>query len=152
MELKRDQIIKALECCASEEYVCAQCPIDEKIKDDCECGKLVAKNALSLIKELTAENKLLNVELGNANSEILRLIDREKELTVENERLHASCTEFTQNLHECKADTVRKMHSELYEEFLKVARCQKSGEPNMTSQEVLAILKRKSIEMEEGKI
>ena len=60
--MEREQIIKALECCASEEYVCAQCPIDEKIKDDCECGKLVVKNALSLIKELTEENERLRAE------------------------------------------------------------------------------------------
>ena len=38
-----------------------------------------------------------------------------KELTEENERLHASCTELTQNLHECKADTVKEMHSMLCE-------------------------------------
>ena len=59
MELNSDQIVKALECCASDEYICNQCPIDEKIKDDCECGKVVARNALALIKELTEENAKL---------------------------------------------------------------------------------------------
>ena len=57
--MEHKDIIKALECCASEEYICTQCPIDEKIKDDCECGKVVARNALALIKELTEENERL---------------------------------------------------------------------------------------------
>ena len=64
MELNREQILKSLECCASEEYICTQCPIDEKIKDDCECGKVVARNALALIKELTEENERLHEHLA----------------------------------------------------------------------------------------
>ena len=39
-----------------------------------------------------------------------------------------------------RADTVRKMQERLYEEFLKVANCQKADEPNMKSQEVFRIL------------
>lgn len=65
MELNREQTIKALHCCSSEEYLCEQCPIDKKTKDACECGKVAARNALALIKELTEElaeaNKLLNM-------------------------------------------------------------------------------------------
>ena len=125
--MEREQIIKALECCGEYNHgtTCKNCPyMYIELADNEICSNRMAQDALSLIKKLTEEN----------------------------ERLHASCTELTQNLHECKADTVRKMHSELYEEFLKVARCQKSGEPNMTSQEVLAILKRKSKEMEEENV
>lgn len=39
------------------------------------------------------------------------------ELTEENDRLHASCTELTQNLHECKADTVQNYREKLHREF-----------------------------------
>lgn len=44
-----------------------------------------------------------------------------KKLTKENENLHASCTVLTQNLHACKADTVRKMQNEIE------TRCIKGG-------------------------
>ena len=81
MELNAEQIKKALTMCW--DTTCTDC----EFNDNCEGHWQVLENALSLINELTAENKLLNVELGNASSEILRLIDREKELTEENERL-----------------------------------------------------------------
>lgn len=42
-------------------------------------------------------------------------------LIEENKTLHASCTELTRNLHECKTDTVRKMQAEIE------ARCIKGG-------------------------
>lgn len=48
------------------------------------------------------------------------------------------------------ADTVKKMQSKLYEEFLKVARCQREGEPNMRSQEVFPILDQIAKEILEG--
>jgi hypothetical protein len=50
-----------------------------------------------------------------------------------------------------KADTVRKMKHELYEEFLKVANCQKAGEPNMRIQDVFYILDQKEKELLEEK-
>ena len=92
--MEREQIIKALECCASEECVCAQCPIDEKIKDDCECGKLVAKNALYLIKELTVE---LDAMRGAANSYKMH----NERLTEENERLRAEREAAVHDLRDC---------------------------------------------------
>jgi hypothetical protein len=70
MELNKEQIIKALECCASEKYICEQCPIEQKIKDDCECGEVVARNALALIKELTEENERLRAEKEAENKEL----------------------------------------------------------------------------------
>lgn len=57
MELSQEQIIKALECCASPEYKCEECPIDQNKKDDCKCAEFLAQNALALIKELTQECK-----------------------------------------------------------------------------------------------
>lgn len=81
--LNAEQIIKALECCASEEYICTQCPIDEKIKDDCECGKVVARNALALItsqeqrvKELETESERLKARTVEALTEFAESVKR----------------------------------------------------------------------------
>ena len=60
MELNREQIIKALECC-NEEHTCNECPYC----DNCYNGKVV-ENALSLIKELTEENERLRVASDKA--------------------------------------------------------------------------------------
>ena len=91
MELNIEQIIKALECCmTTSQSDCSDCGYRGTTRSTfLTCTNCLISDALSLIKELTVENKLLNVELGNASSEILRLIDREKELTEENERLRA---------------------------------------------------------------
>ena len=89
MEYNREQIIKALECCASEEYICTQCPIDEKIKDDCECGKVVARNALALIKELTQANEQLSESYDHLEKTKDELLTERSRLTEENERLRA---------------------------------------------------------------
>lgn len=54
MELNREQIIKALECCLEENY-CATCPAIDY------CGGVdnLTEKALSLINELTEENERL---------------------------------------------------------------------------------------------
>ena len=59
MELNREQIIKALECCVKVEgfrdiEICRNCPLH-----DTQCAILLPQNALSLIKELTEENERL---------------------------------------------------------------------------------------------
>lgn len=51
-ELNREQIIKALECCGTENKCCSVCPL---AKDYSPCSKTMAENALSLIEELTVE-------------------------------------------------------------------------------------------------
>ena len=132
MELNAEQIKKALECCASEKYICTQCPIDEKIKDDCECGNVVARNALALInsqeqriKELTEE---FEKERTWADSLIDNLRDDIRELAEENERLQKHNAVLIEDNHilssECipmaKADTVRKMQERLMEAPIKV--------------------------------
>ena len=62
-ELKPEEVMKALECCASLKYLCEQCPIDQKKKDDCICGQFLAKNALTLLREKDAEIERLRMEL-----------------------------------------------------------------------------------------
>lgn len=100
--LNAEQVKRGLECCANnDECVGEACPYYTT-----GCEKNMPKDALALI-----------------NSQEQRI----KELTEENERLHASCTELTQcctkleTLYkiECrrvdtvKADTVRKMQERL---------------------------------------
>lgn len=109
------------------------------------------------------ENRLKECENGYSGTLALERA-KIKELTEENERLRAEVRKLNivaentdaalyafQHFFDIRADTVREMRSILYEEFLKVARCQKSGEPNMKSQEVFAILDRIAKEMLEGK-
>lgn len=83
MELNRDQIVKALECCVN--HMCNECPLRDGRCANGEMGRL----ALAIIKELTEEN----------------------------ERLHASCTELEQKCASVKSDTVRKMQERLTLEF-----------------------------------
>lgn len=53
--MNKEQIIKALECCAGADVTaCTQCPIDEVMKDDCKCFSVLAGDALALINDLTA--------------------------------------------------------------------------------------------------
>ena len=89
--MKRDEIIKTLECCASSDGVSAcesGCPLWEK--DPCPC--------------IDDPNAVLNYTLS--------LI---KELTEDNENLYRSCTNLIQTIKDVQADTVRKMHSMLCE-------------------------------------
>ena len=84
---------KALECCGGIINDCRQCPIDEKKKDDCECGTFLAQNALSLIKELTEENeawqKRLISQEEKADKAYYDLACEVENLRAENERLRA---------------------------------------------------------------
>lgn len=125
MELNAEQIMEALECCASEKYICTQCPIDEKIKDDCECGKVVARNALALIKQLTQAHEMLSESydhlektkdellaersrLTEANAiQTITAIELDKQvqrLTEENVRLSKEIADLKDELH-CEKET-----------------------------------------------
>ena len=75
--MERDLIIKALECCKQEPKNCPSCPLT---RDYSPCSTTMARNALSLINELT--NEKYDIELSY-NS-----------LKRDNERLHETCTEF----------------------------------------------------------
>ena len=55
MKLNRDQIIKALECCSKDD--CDNCP-----NSFGNCYSNLARDALSLIKELTEENERLRAD------------------------------------------------------------------------------------------
>ena len=130
--MEREQIVKALECCtrgrkSKEDRPCLECPYNEcnivggtserQILGTCQ-GWLM-KDALSLIKKLTKEVEDLKAIAEQYQKQFEDCYEEKAKLTEENERLHASCTELTQNLHECKADTVRKMQERLIAEFRK---------------------------------
>ena len=57
MELNREQIITAMECCYDNNLSCSDCPFQATDKY-LECSGLTL-SALSLIKELTEENERL---------------------------------------------------------------------------------------------
>jgi hypothetical protein len=60
MELNREQIIKALECCSKTN--CKECPYTPSGKVDIfdiTCSINMARDTLTLIKELTEENERL---------------------------------------------------------------------------------------------
>lgn len=76
MKLNREQIVKALECCASSSLEdCDNCPIDKQKKDNCECGRYLAIQALALFREQAEEiDRLRGVGLPDYSTYI-RLSD-----------------------------------------------------------------------------
>ena len=110
MELKRDEIIKALECCSSSDDASAcesGCPYWGGDYDTCPCieePSFIIKNAHSLIKELTEENERLQYEIENG-------------VVV----CHDCHTKYADKIEQAKADTVRQMQTEIE------ARCIKGG-------------------------
>ena len=149
--MNTEQIIKALECCSRqyEDNTSDECLDCIYHNLGCNCVLQAITDALALIKELTekivqlisqvdcdkAEIKLLQKHIESL-AETIESQEQEinmnaygltaKRLGEENERLHASCTELTQECKkwqrrmkiECdytKADTVRKMQERLKE-------------------------------------
>lgn len=97
MELNREQIIKALECCASSSLEdCDNCPIDKQKKDNCECGRYLAIQALALIRELTEEKERLKLDVEECGAELSRYTEN-----------------IVQMAKQDRADTVRKMQERL---------------------------------------
>lgn len=81
--MTKEEICKVLECCSSPEYRCNECPIDQKKKDDCECGTFCMGEALTLIKELTEECTNLHASCTELERKCASLND-------ENERVKAA--------------------------------------------------------------
>ncbi len=123
MELNREQIIKALECCTDGAGECDDCPL---IHDNF-CGKHLLRNALSLIKELTEEKERLESYAEKNDSEWREIYadsqakweQAYEKLEAEKDRLHTEKSrlieEYEAEVKITKSDTVRKMHSMLCE-------------------------------------
>lgn len=121
MELNRDQIIKALECCQKRK--CQNCTYDVFGNPLSNCR--VKKHALALIKELTQAHKMLSESYDHLEKTKDKLLSERARLTEENERLMREKTALecivSTARNQSKADTVRKMQKEIE------ARCIKGG-------------------------
>lgn len=90
MELNREQIIRALECCYTDKRTCSDCPFQDPDKY-MECSGL-ALSALELIKELSTKTEAQDMVISElrrgiekANHDADRYAAKIKELTEENE-------------------------------------------------------------------
>ena len=90
MKLNAEQIIKALECCVKSE--CNKCPLRDGRCANGEMGRL----ALAIINKLTEENERLKA----------RVLE-------ENHLRHQAEEMLANGMSVVRADTVRKMHSEI---------------------------------------
>jgi hypothetical protein len=119
MELAREEIIKALECCSNRVKAnCDECPIGEKRS----CAIELYSKALGLIKELTEENERLRGQKDVRDILVKDLSSRNKELQRANEALGKYAENLETELYECiniKADTVKKMQSEIEKRCIK---------------------------------
>lgn len=129
MELNKEQIIKALECCTyggdvtkSQVEVCSPCPYF----NEGNCTDILKENALSLIKELTEESKKWEQAYDCMDSACRELSSKCDELTEENESLKTQrrvlavgLKDMRKEIRGIKADTVRKMHSEIKDRCIK---------------------------------
>ena len=118
MELNREQIIKALECCSGTDddfldVKCNECPY--KI-GTVSCRHL-DRDALCLINELTEENKAWQQRLisqeEKADKAYHDLACEVEDLRAENERLRDTAYRLECEVHRERANTVRKMQERL---------------------------------------
>lgn len=118
MELNREQIKKALECCTTG--TCTECPKFNKVP----CKIPLMRDALALIKELTEEVASWK-EIAEGYQKLFEdcAEDRAK-LTEENERLMRDKTALecivSTARNQAKSDTVRKMQERLNEKLYSV--------------------------------
>jgi hypothetical protein len=144
MELNREHIIKALECCGEYTHgtTCNNCPyMYIELADNEICSNRMSVDALALIKELTEENKAISERYAIQVVTAIELDKQVQKLTEENERLTEELAKSYESLDEqmnfycsftkskiqncpindeiarAKADTVRKMQNELKKTF-----------------------------------
>lgn len=96
MELNRDEIIKALECCYTNTLSCIDCPYQAPDKF-LECSDLV-HNAVSLVKELTEENANWEPIAEGYRKQFEDCAEERGKLTEENERLKTELRQTAQKL------------------------------------------------------
>ena len=102
MELKREEIVKALECCTNCNCdVCPYVPEQGTHKGTIGCNDELMINAISLINELTEENERLKKRLKATNYMI-----------TPDERI-----EMIPTVESVRADTVREMQERLKVRF-----------------------------------
>jgi hypothetical protein len=120
--LNAEQVKKALQGhIGVVDMRCEECPYNQDNGSEI-CIDLLITDALALINSQEQDKEKLGLLIDEIVKEKRELFEENKRLTAENERLHASCTQLTQNLHECKADTVRKMQERLKAEMRNTAK------------------------------
>lgn len=123
MELNREQIVKALECCS--DCNCPECPYvptEDCYKGTMGCSEQMMRNALALIRELTEENERLR-KTSEDGAECptchgIGKIGTTNWLTkhLSKEQIAKEKAEAVAEFHrELRADTVRKMQERLCE-------------------------------------
>ena len=100
MDIKRDSIKKALECCSSEGHICGKCSYSN-VRIGISCRDKLSRDALSLINELTQENERLRGEKDVRDILVKDLTRRNKELQSANEDLGKHCIELQNELYQC---------------------------------------------------
>ncbi len=83
-----NEIIKALECCCSEEIQCRNCPLPQNVKDGLECGTVIAKECLDLINRQKAEIEDKEETIQFADNEIKKLNAEIYGLKTANEKMY----------------------------------------------------------------
>lgn len=131
MELNRDQIIQALECCI--DLICDKPPTNDGDYNLLVYALSIIKAQKQEIQDISEENEKLRTAL-NTDISIVRLCRGSGKTQHMREVARVK-------MDAVRADTVRKMESRLLDEILTVARCQKADEPNIRSQEVFTIVK-----------
>jgi hypothetical protein len=111
MELNRKEIIRALEHCIKDN-TCEQCPYSPST-----CH--IQQDALALIKELTQAEEMLSESYDHLEKTKDDLITERLRLTEENDVLYRLIGETLWQKVGIKANTVRKMHSEIKERCIK---------------------------------
>ena len=86
--MKHNEIIRALECCKTGYCYQYDCPLVNGFDDDIsKCTYELAKNALSLIKELTEKNEKLTKRCALRQKDLDDTLDLLYKAEEENERL-----------------------------------------------------------------
>lgn len=122
--LNAEQIIKALECCASGSGISAcesGCPLWDKDKPECiDDSEYILKLALALIKELTEENEKLYHLVDDKIQEIKKLTEENEKLKAQKYYIHSDGRiEMVPTVESVRSDTVRKMHFEIQQRCIK---------------------------------
>ena len=146
MELKkREEIIKALECCSTTN--CTDCPYTKNGKVDIfdiTCSINMAKDTLSFIKELTEENEYLKQQ-----NEIYEVLNKKLEDACESYAwTYGTAVSKELFLKRERVDTVHKMQK-MFGERLDISTCGYSTEEVVSG--VLETLDRVAEEILEGK-
>ena len=126
MELDREEIVKALECCYDNNLGCIGCPFQDPNKYF-ECSNLTTY-AVFLVKKLNEEVEDLKAIAEQYRKQFEDCGEDRAKLTEENERLSGKVAEYEEErkyhfemsrkrIAETKADTVREFVERLHERF-----------------------------------